>query len=293
MIKLLERFRTYKVGIEGKSESSIDQYIYRVKEFLTFHNIETDEALLSITRDMVKNWLLDLEKKGNSQSTRNAKLTAIQEIYRFFKEQEKLNIDIDILLLKKAKVPKKEMRFLNQEEAYIYMDGIVNQRTKAAVAINLATGIRFCELITLTVDDIKNGQTIINGKGNKERHIYFPPWCAKMVNKFIDGKRQHIIERTGVKTNLLFISDNGNIMTRGNYANSLKHYARKGEVEWAEIMSPHKLRHSAASIWYKKGFEVKEIQNGLGHSNMATTDRYVHTTEQQVKDMMASDDAFI
>jgi len=289
MINLLEKYKQYKVGIEGKNPKSIDDYIYRIQDFFDMFNITNDENLINITAEDVQEWLLKLSNKGNSAQTRNAKLTAIKSIIKFLKDYKQFKIDENILKIKNAKVPKKEMRFLDKKEARAFIESITNQRTKAGAIISLTTGLRFSEMITLTVTDIKRKVAVIKGKGNKERTIYFTPYCLNIVEKYINKKRKHIIERYNIKSDLLFISDMGHLMRRDNYAISLKHYAKKMGIDWASIMSPHKLRHSFASIKGEEGYDVTAIADALGHESIATTNRYLHAKQERVRSMMESD----
>jgi site-specific recombinase XerD len=286
MNDLFKRFIAYKTNVEGKSENSINQYIYRLTEFFNQFEINTVDKSISTTVDTVKQWLILLANKNNSPSTRNAKLTAVKEFYKFLKENEKINIDTDILTLKFAKVPKREAKFMDEETAVEFIESIGNLRTQACAVITFTTGLRYCELRDITVDDIKNGYANVIGKGNKERTVYFSAWCLKLVNKYINKKRKHIIERTGVKTNRLILSDEGNIMNDGHYNDSLKHYAEKCGIDWYSVLSSHKLRHSFATDKAVKGYDMATIRDALGHTNIATTNRYVHSQKERIKNMM-------
>ena len=112
MKDIFNGFEDYKTKIEGKSKNTINQYIYRIQDFLEYNNIETKEDLISIKAKNVKMWLSSLADKGNSERSRNIKLTAIKELYKYLKEELKEKIDEDILRIPFAKVPKRESKYL-------------------------------------------------------------------------------------------------------------------------------------------------------------------------------------
>ena len=290
--EVLERYKIYKIDIEGKSESSIDQYIYRLKGFIECYNIETEKDFLSITVDNVKNWLSNLANNGNDIPTRNAKLVAIREVYKFLFEEEDKVVDTKILKLKSAKAPQKESKYLTELEYQNYLYNINNLRTYAMVIMFLSTGMRFKEMIQTTIEDIEKCKVTVTGKGNKQRTLYFSPLCLKAVNKYITKKRNHIVERTSSNTNILFISDEGTIISRQSFTKSLKLCAKNSGIEWWKEMSPHKLRHSFATQVLQERDENGGLKNNiavvrdiLGHSNIFTTNTYVHSQEQERKDI--------
>ncbi len=292
MHDLLERYKTYKVEIEGKSESSIDQYIYRLKTFIEHYNIKSEKDFLDITSDKVKAWLSYLASCGNDIATRNAKLVAIKEVYKFLFEQEDKQIDNKILRIKSGKVPQRESKYLTEVESERFLYNIQNSRTYAMTIVFLSTGMRLAELKQITMEDYLRGNVSVIGKGNKERTLYFAPRCIKAIEKYVSNKREHIIERTGVNTNILFISDEGNPISRQSFTQSLKLCAEKSGIEWNENMSPHKLRHSFATQVLNERNEygglkntIKDVSELLGHTNITTTNRYVHSIEENRKNI--------
>ena len=105
----------------------------------------------------VKNWLSDLADKGNKERSRNTKLTAVKEVYKFLKDEFKDQIDEDILRIPFAKVPKREAKCLDFEDAMDLLSYVKDSRVKTGMAIGFGTGVRFCELIQITCTDIENG----------------------------------------------------------------------------------------------------------------------------------------
>lgn len=286
---LFNDFCTYKIDIEGKNQSSIDSYMRILRDFCIDMEIETYEDLINIKAQDIKNWLINLANKNNIETTRNNKLSVVKQIFLFLENEKKENIDVNIRNIKYAKTPYKESKYVDNDLAFELIAETSNQRTKSAIILIIKTGVRFKELMQINCSDIERGYAKIIGKGNKERTIWFNADVTKICTDFIKGKRKKIIEKTGVETDLLLISDNGKPMTRQSFSKSLKNLARRIGLYWYDEISPHKLRHGCISSALKEGVPINVVRDMAGHSNIMTTNRYAHTQEEQVKMAMLRD----
>lgn len=284
--KLIKDFSIHKINIDGRSKKSIDIYIKNFHEFCEDMNINTYEQLLSVNAQTIKDWLVGLAEKGNSNSTRNNKLSAIKQIFLFLENEKEELVDRKISRLNYAKTPYKESKYIDEELALQLISATKNQRTKCAIMLIVKTGVRFQELMQITCSDIERGYTTIIGKGNKERTIWFAPIVINLCNNFINGKRKKIVEKTKVETDLLLISNNGTPMTRQSFSKSLKNLAEDIGLYWSDEVSPHKLRHGCITDALKDGVPINVVRDMVGHSNMYTTNRYAHTQENQIKNAM-------
>lgn len=286
---LFNDFCIYKIDIEGKNQSSIDSYMRILRDFCIDMGIETYDDLINITAQDIKNWLINLANKNNIETTRNNKLSVVKQIFLFLENEKKENIDVNIRNIKYAKTPYKESKYVDNDLAFELIAETSNQRTKSAIILIIKTGVRFKELMQINCSDIERGYAKIIGKGNKERTIWFNADVTKICTDFIKGKRKKIIEKTGVETDLLLISDNGKPMTRQSFSTSLKNLARRIGLYWYDEISPHKLRHGCISSALKEGVPINVVRDMAGHSNIMTTNRYAHTQEEQVKMAMLRD----
>ena len=288
--KLLEEFKTYKIDVEGKAEDSINLYIKNIKKFCEDMNIKDYETLISTKAQTIKDWLSILAEKENTAITRNNKLSAIKQIFCFLEDEKEVAIDRKISKIKYAKTMQKETKYMDEIQMEELLTITTNQRTKAAIAIINNTGVRFAELIQITCTDIERGFAIIIGKGNKERTIFFSHSTIAICKNFINGKRRHIVEKYNLDTDLLFLSDYGNIMKAQNFINSLKFYAQKMGIYWSSEMSPHKLRHSCITKALNDGVPIQVVRDMVGHTNIQTTNRYSHSKEDEIKRAMLRED---
>ena len=288
--KLLEEFKTYKVNVEGKAEDSINLYIKNIKKFCEDMNIKDYETLISTKSQTIKDWLSILAEKENSAVTRNNKLSAVKQIFCFLEDEKDVVVDRKINKIKYAKTKQKETKYLDEKQMEELLAITTNQRTKSAIAILNNTGVRFSELIQITCTDIERGFAIIVGKGNKERTVFFTHQTIAICRNFINGKRRHIVEKYNLDTDLLFLSDYGNIMKASNFINSLKYYAERMGIYWSDEMSPHKLRHSCITKALNDGVPIQVVRDMVGHTNMQTTNRYSHSKDDEIRKAMLRED---
>lgn len=288
--KLLEEFKAYKIDVEGKAKDSIDLYIKNIKKFCEDMNIKDYETLISTKAQTIKDWLSILAERENSAVTRNNKLSAIKQIFCFLEDEKDVVVDRKINKIKYAKTKQKETKYLDEKQMEELLAITTNQRTKSAIAILNNTGVRFSELIQITCTDIERGFATIIGKGNKERTVFFTHQTIAICKNFINGKRRHIVEKYNLDTDLLFLSDYGNVMKAPNFINSLKYYAERMGIYWSNEMSPHKLRHSCITKALNDGVPIQVVRDMVGHTNMQTTNRYSHSKDDEIRKAMLRED---
>ena len=288
--KLLEEFKTYKINVEGKAEDSMNLYIKNIKKFCEDMNIKDYETLISTKAQTIKDWLSILAEKENSAITRNNKLSAIKQIFCFLEDEKDVEIDRKINKIKNAKTKQKETKYLDERQMEELLAITTNQRTKSAIAILNNTGVRFSELIQITCTDIERGFATIVGKGNKERTVFFTHQTIAICRNFINGKRKRIVEKYNLDTDLLFLSDYGNVMKAQNFINSLKYYAERTGIYWSNEMSPHKLRHSCITKALNDGVPIQVVRDMVGHASMQTTNRYSHSKDDEIRKAMLRED---
>ena len=283
---LLKEFCIYKKDIEGRSDSSMNLYIKNIKEFCNAMEINDYNTLINTQAETIKKWVIELADKGNGATTRNNKLTSIKQLFLFLEDEKDIQVDRHINKIKFAKTPIKENKYATREIMEQLIAETTNQLVKAGIVIICTTGVRFSELLQITCSDIEKGSATIVGKGNKERTIYFSPECINISKKFINNKRKKIVESKNIDSDLLFISKDGTLISQQSFAESLKHYAKKIGLYWYDEMSPHKLRHGFATNKINEGYPLQVVRDALGHSSISTTNRYVHSNDEDVKNMM-------
>jgi integrase/recombinase XerC len=143
-----------------------------------------------------------------------------------------------------------------------------------------STGMRLSELIQLKESqlDAVQKQVKVVGKGNKERII---PVSAALIEQLAEYINQKPSKEIGV--NQLFVTEKGKaLQPRSVYAFVKK---RLSAVTTIEKKSPHILRHSFATHLMNNGAELNAVKALLGHSSLAATQIYTHTTIEKLKEV--------
>ena len=134
-------------------------------------------------------------------------------------------------------------------------------------------GLRVSELVSLNTTDIYEDHLRVIGKGNKERVVFFADGCREAIDDYLAVRNPEKI--VPEDRNALFISrDNRRISVRG-VQKMLEKKLKAAGLD-ASRYSPHKLRHTAATLMLKNGVDTRALQEVLGHSNLNTTQIYTH-----------------
>ena len=160
-------------------------------------------------------------------------------------------------------------------------------RNAAILELLYATGIRVAELVSMDIADIDfSNRTIkVTGKGNKQRVVPFGLPAQRALETWLEQGRP-VLARTAtdaVKSraaNALFLGARGGRIDQRIARDIVHRAAREAGVP---DISPHALRHSAATHMLDGGADLREVQEMLGHSSLKTTQRYTHVSIEQLK----------
>lgn len=182
---------------------------------------------------------------------------------------------------------------LTEDEVLLIARKTTNMRDNLMVLITFYGGLRECELIgdiyglegikpydfnwrTWVNNPEKPGKLRVIGKGNKQRVVFIPPKVMSSLFKWI---RQIAHLKKNKKEKLFKMGDR-----RWRYILSKASFVAVGRH-----INPHLLRHSCATwLLDDMGFNVTEVKEYLGHSNLSTTSIYLHVSNKKLKDKFSS-----
>lgn len=157
-------------------------------------------------------------------------------------------------------------------------------RDIAVLELLFAGGFRVSELCKLKFEDLSPDRMAIriNGKGNKERTIYLENIeVVKALNRYL-AYREAVPDGNGY----LFITKFDRPLSTQAVRNLVKKYTEMAGIH--KKITPHVFRHSFASLLLEEGVDIKYIQDFLGHSSIATTQIYLHTTSSQKRRILSA-----
>ena len=165
------------------------------------------------------------------------------------------------------------------------IDSPLGMRDRTMLEVLYATGVRVSELVSLQLSQINLRQGILRivGKGNKERLVPLGEEAQEWIERFLDNAREAILQ--GKKTDALFPTQRGQIMTRQAFWYAIRRYALAVDIRTP--LSPHTLRHAFATHLLNHGADLRVVQILLGHSSVSTTQIYTHVARQRLQALHA------
>lgn len=262
----LEEFLSYLSVERGLSAHTQRAYQNDIK---AFHN-HFKRPLIEASHQDVLAFLSHLTERSLQESSIARAIMALRMFYRFLKRERMIAFDPTIHI-EGSKVWQKIPEVLTSEEVHKLIDyspsnTLIDQRNKALIMLLYATGLRVSELCALDKNDLGRDAVRVIGKGSKERIV-------PVAQKAIDAVRKYLNRRKD-QEKALFITSRKKRIDRQNIWQIIKSVAK--EVGIQKNISPHTLRHSFATHLLENQADLRVIQELLGHSDIATTEKYMH-----------------
>jgi len=211
-----------------------------------------------------------------SAASRCRRTSSCKSFFQYLSTKRHL-IDNNITL--ELDMPKRRCslpRYLEEDECERLLsacNGTYMYRDYCIIMIFISCGIRVSELVNLNLTDVHDDYLLVLGKGNKERIVFFADGCREAIDDYLAVRDNGKIQQ-GHEKALFISSKNTRITARGVEMMVDKKLLAAGLD--ASRFSPHKLRHTAATLMLKNGVDTRALQEVLGHSNLNTTQIYTH-----------------
>ena len=290
------------LSVRHYSDHTKQCYKKWVKEFLQIHK----DNLNTIGEVQINEFLKDLALNKNvSASTQNQALAALLFYFRYIKNTPIMELGSVIHAKKKERIPV----VFSRDEVTRVIDCMYGTK-KLIAKLLYGTGMRLNEALSLRILDLdfdRNEIIIRHGKGDKDRHVMIPQklipelkahiekvrqihkqdladgWGlvsmpGALAGKFPDGSKEFKWQWLFPQKNRWINSQTGE-QGRWHLDESLMQRAVKQAVLEAGVnknASCHTFRHSFATHLLEIGYDIRTIQELLGHSDVSTTMVYTH-----------------
>lgn len=296
---ILMEFLEYHSTVRGHSDKTVAGYYLDLKILFRFikrrrHLVPAETPFNEIdisdvdidfiksirTEELYRYQSFSPEMSGSNRSlsaaSRCRRTSSVKSFYNYLTVKRHL---LDFNICQELDMPKRPNllpRYLEEAECERLLsvcDGPFALRDYCILMLFMSCGMRVSELVSLNVSDIYDDHLKVVGKGNKERMIYFAQGCREAIDDYLAVRDpENIVPED---RNALFISrDHRRISVRGVQKMVDKKLLQAGLD--ASRYSPHKLRHTAATLMLKNGVDTRALQEVLGHSNLNTTQIYTH-----------------
>lgn len=271
-----ERFLKYERNYSAHTVRAYMNDLAEFEDFLSRSSIEIEKT----EPKNINLYSLNLYTK-NSKATVSRKLTTLRSFFNFMLRKGNIKQNPAKLI----PLPKKEKElpvFLSVDEVFKLIDsidpgGILPLRDLAIIELLYSSGLRVSELAKIKVLDIDHRENFVkvSGKGNKERVVPFGSNAREVI-------MQYLIRRTELKPkdDFFFLNNRGSGLTTRSIERIVKKYGLLSGI--SKKISPHALRHTFATHLLGGGADLRSIQELLGHSSLSTTQRYTHTSIEQI-----------
>lgn len=275
MQKRIEDFLSYIAAERGLSRNTSLAYGRDLRRFVA--SLKGDEV---VEKDVVDH-LSQLSDQGYASASIYRALMAIRVFFRFLKREGEITSD-PTTLLDSPKLWQLIPEVLTEEEVerLLEMPDLETEegmRDRAILETFYATGMRVSELCMLQVQDVGEKEVRVLGKGGKERIIPIGEAALDAIDRYLAEYRNERGENRP-----LFTTKKGKRLRREFVWERIKMYGHSAGIE--KEISPHTLRHSFATHLLDGGADLRVIQEMLGHSDIATTDRYTHLSKKRLFD---------
>ena len=223
----------------------------------------------------------DLTLRGLARSTRSRKLAAVRGYHRFLVVEGISDDDPTILVdvprrsrtLPKALTVERVIRLIEAPDRRTPL-GV---RDAAILEFLYATGSRVTEAATvgLTDLDLDSAIVILTGKGSKQRLVPLGSYARIAIKEYLPIRLELLSEEE--RSDVLFINARGRGLTRQGMWEIVKRNGRLAGIEPSSL-SPHVLRHSAATHMVEGGADLRTVQEMLGHASISTTQVYTRVS---------------
>jgi integrase/recombinase XerC len=260
-------------------------YFKDISQFETFLKDQFESmSLTEVDSDVVRAWVACLMEAGITARSVNRKLSALKSFYRYLVKTGELQAG-PMKKIVGPKIKKPLPSFVNYTDISSILDDeppaddFEACRNLTILELLYVTGMRRAELIELKDEDVDffSNQVRVTGKQNKQRLIPFSNDTQLLLEKYI-AKRNELVEN---RSGYFFIKSNGRQM----YPVLIYRIVRAAlkYIPTLEKASPHVLRHSFATAMLNNGAEINAVKELLGHSSLASTEVYTHTSFEELK----------
>lgn len=276
----MDSFLQYLQKERKYSLNTVQAYENDLLEFSEFCEKRLSKDVLNVGVSDVREWIVEMSDGLGAVGVRTVKrrISALRSFYKYLRREGLVSKNpAAVLVLPKASKPLP--KFFREEEMGRLLDDVMtgdefqDRRDKLIIDLFYQTGVRVSELVEIKDSDIDMGRGMLRvfGKRRKERLI---PIGGKLLKEIEAYKAKRNTE-VG-KTSELFVRKNGEKLYR-RWVYDVVHRSLT-KVSSLKKRSPHVLRHTFASTMLNNGADIYAVKALLGHSSLAATEVYTHSS---------------
>lgn len=294
-MSLIDDYVDYVRANKGLGERTQKAYASDVQQCLAWCNRHGFNNIAQLTTDDLRSWMANTSY-NHARSSLARKVVAVRGFFAWCQHVGLISSNPAEILMT-PKIMNMLPTVLDEAQAEVLMNSVDNHaknasscsskqkaiqlRDAAMLELLYATGMRVGELTGLNIQDVNfDVHTVkVTGKGNKQRIVPFGIPAYKALSAWISKDGREILLRNSVEE-AVFLGTRGKRIDQRLVRRIVHDEAKSAHVP---DISPHALRHSAATHMLNGGADLREVQELLGHSSLNTTQRYTHVSIESLK----------
>lgn len=260
-------------------------------DFADFVAHQGDTLVTKVDRDGLRSYSRDmLYGRRLKATTARRRLATLKVWFRWLEAEGRVPVTAFHGLQLNLRLPKRLPRSLTSEEMRLLFDAAEGQTRRAddpdallhyaILVVLFSSGLRIGELVSVALGDVSldDGSLRVRGKGNKERQVYVSGREAMAVVRRYVAQRAKSPSRA---SDSLLVRRDGGRVTAQYIRKKLALLARTAGID--RRVTPHMLRHTAATQLVEAGVDIRFIQKLLGHSSISTTQIYTEIRDSSLR----------
>ena len=292
-------FLTHKQGFldhcrgKGLSVHSLKAYRQDLDDYALW--LRRARRMDAFTKEAISEWVLALQEREMAPASIKRRVACLKVMCRWLEDEEviesspfhRMRLSIRLPRQLPKNIKRAELKALFAAVRRASSDGPKRMTwltVRLGMELMFTTGVRVSELCAIELDDIdfSEGSIAIRGKGNRERRVYFvDAEMTRFVKVYVKSRI-----KTGTKSRFLLINAWGAPVTPDFIRRQLKKLAEMADVQ--RNITPHMLRHTAATELLENGVDIRFVQKLLGHSSISTTEIYTHVSDSSLRSAIQS-----
>lgn len=281
----IEEYLTAVITERGLAGNTVEAYRQDLSQYREYLNSEGIDEIEEIDTGLLTGFVALLRELGSAEGTVSRKVAAIRGMHRFLVIEDYVSDD-PTTLLESPRLQERVPKALDVDEVAALLDAAVGDtdlaiRDSALVEFMYGTGSRVTEAVDLDqIDiDIEEATALVTGKGSKQRVVPLGRYAIAALQRYYPA-RQRLVG-SSIDPGAVFVSARGRRLTRQAVWQIIKKMALRAGIE-PERVSPHVLRHSAATHMIEGGADLRTVQEMLGHASISTTQVYTRVSPQHL-----------
>lgn len=275
-------------GLASNTVTAYRRDLSQYADHLATQGVTSTDA---VTADHVGAFLVDLVSTGVAAATVARKQAAVRSLHRFLVDEELVGQD-PTARLEPPRLPRSLPKALTVDAVLSLLEApdrtsTLGIRDRALLEFMYASAARVTETIDLqTIDvDTESRTALVTGKGSKQRIVPLGRHAIEAIELYLPVRLE--LKRGREDPGWAFLNHRGAKLSRQGVFAIVRRHAIGAGLDPATV-SPHVLRHSAATHMVEGGADLRTVQTILGHASISTTQIYTRVSPQHLYEVFVT-----